>query len=400
MSCRRWTRAGLAGALGGVLALGGLVTGMSATAAPPDPADLRAALQDVTYPPPTVVPLPDVVGNSTATAVSDSGVVAGWRTRYSAPSWSWFSVWRWGGSRFEELDRQGYPVAVDDTGRVLVRKFLTSSDAFLWEADGTVTQIFLGGSATDASMSPHGIIAGTVFERAYVVRDGVARRIDPSRRETRVAPAQGVNDAGQVVGSSRAADGSWRAFLWQDGALRYLDTPDGAGSHGLGINARGQVLAVHDALGAVVWEPDGTVRRLDPSGAGFRPLRIDDRGVAVGWVPAASDPSRQVPAVADADGVRRLPGLGASLGSVREIAPNGLVVGTAPRTSWGWDAPVAWVAGLPVPLGLTPAGGAEALTGEPYDVSSGGRVVGELVHELPDTTRRRTAVVWDLVPQR
>jgi len=372
-----------------------LVGATSAVAAPPGLDDLRDAVADVTYPAP--VQLGFTGGGSSATAVSETGIVAGYSTHVLSPTWHRRTPFRWQDGRVEELNREGRPVAVSDAGRVLVAP-LSSGDYDLWEPDGTVLTLPFSSAGTGGWMNRHGVVVGTLFQRAYIVRDGEVQRLDPSRRETKVAPSHGINDAGQVVGSSWTG-AQWQAFVWQDGGMRYLDTPDGAQSQALGVNAGGQVLVTHDALGPVVWEPDGTVRQLDPARAGFEPLLIDDRGAVTGTLPVESDRSLRFPAVADAHGVRRMPGLGGSVGYVRDVSPNGLVVGIAPRTRWGRYMPVVWVAELPVPLGLTPVGGTPALTGEPRDVSSGGRIVGELVHELPNGSRRTSAAVWDLVPQ-
>lgn len=387
---RRW-RHGLVVALCAAVAVVGATP---ATAAQPDLEDLRVAVQDLTYPVPVVL---GVQGDSRATAVSGTGIVAGTGTRELSPTWQATTLFRWTDGRLEESEVSGVPVAVAASGRVLVA-LAQGAGYVLWEPDGTLTSLVGSSGASSGWMDDAGTVVGTLFERAYVWQDGQARRLDPARRVT-VVGNHSLDAAGEVVGSSQEA-GRWRAFRWRDGAVRYLEAPDGAQTRALGVNASGQVLVAHDALGPAVWEPDGELRPLDTAGTGFTPRRIDDRGVVVGTVPAVSSPQGQVPAVADARGVRRLPGLGGNVGDVREVAPNGLAVGVAARTRWGQLLPVAWVAELPVPLGLTPAGGTAARTGEPTDVSSGGRVVGNLVHVLPDGSRRTTAVVWDLVPQR
>lgn len=55
--------------------------------------------------------------------------------------------------------------------------------------------------------------------------------------------AYGINDAGQVVGSSGAATGS-RAFLWEGGTMTDLGDLPGGGdvSRAYGINEAGQVV--------------------------------------------------------------------------------------------------------------------------------------------------------------
>ncbi len=57
--------------------------------------------------------------------------------------------------------------------------------------------------------------------------------------------ASGVNNRGQVVGTSTTRDGSYRAFLWANGKMRNLGTLSGGrdlGSRAAAINDRGQIV--------------------------------------------------------------------------------------------------------------------------------------------------------------
>jgi probable HAF family extracellular repeat protein len=70
--------------------------------------------------------------------------------------------------------------------------------------------------------------------------------------------ATGINDVGQVVGSSSTASSSSHAFLFQNGAMVDLGTlPGGTLSEALGINARGDVVGSSTATGqlshATLW---------------------------------------------------------------------------------------------------------------------------------------------------
>jgi len=56
--------------------------------------------------------------------------------------------------------------------------------------------------------------------------------------------AYGINDAGQIVGSSYTSDQRHHAFLWQDGVMTDLGTLAGGTSVALGINDAGHVVGL------------------------------------------------------------------------------------------------------------------------------------------------------------
>src|SRR2546427_12748595 len=56
--------------------------------------------------------------------------------------------------------------------------------------------------------------------------------------------AWGINDAGQVVGSSTGADGMTHAVLWEAGVVRDLGNLGGRATIASGINDAGQAVGV------------------------------------------------------------------------------------------------------------------------------------------------------------
>lgn len=89
--------------------------------------------------------------------------------------------------------------------------------------------------------------------------------------------AVAVNDRGQVVGTSRAANGEPRVFLWENGVMRDIGRYgwDVAGGPIL-LNERGQVAWHEKGRGGVLWD-DGVTTKLP-----FSPLALNDGGQVVG----------------------------------------------------------------------------------------------------------------------
>ncbi|MDQ3399102.1 MAG: fasciclin domain-containing protein, partial [Deinococcota bacterium] len=98
--------------------------------------------------------------------------------------------------------------------------------------------------------------------------------------------AMEINAAGQVVGYSRTAEGRQHAFLWQDGTMQDLGTLGGDESFAWSINASGQVVGqAQTSTGewrAFLWE-DGTMQDLGTLGGSFsRAGSINDAGQIAG----------------------------------------------------------------------------------------------------------------------
>jgi len=73
--------------------------------------------------------------------------------------------------------------------------------------------------------------------------------------------AYGINDRGQIVGSSTAASGYAHAFLFEHGVMKDLGMlPGGNQSIAQGINNRGQIAGysatAYSPWHAVLWRPE------------------------------------------------------------------------------------------------------------------------------------------------
>jgi probable HAF family extracellular repeat protein len=167
--------------------------------------------------------------------------------------------------------------------------------------------------------------------------------------------AAGINDAGQVVGTSAAATGA-RAFLWDAvGGMQDLGVlPEGSGSSARGINNAGQVvgssLHVSQPPRAFLWDPVGGMQYLGDLPGGI--VRSDAHGI--------NDAGQVVGS------------------SAAEIGTN------TGRRAFLWDA----VGGMQ-DLGSLPGGG---IGSDARGINNAGQVVGDSA-----AARGEPAFIWDPV---
>jgi probable HAF family extracellular repeat protein len=202
--------------------------------------------------------LPTLGGNNGfASGANNRGQVVGWAENAvhdptcAPPQVLQFRavLWRLERDQIQELpplpgDTSGAATAINDRGQVVgisgtcdqaVGRF-TAAHAVLWE-NGKVTDIGnLGGRTwnTPTAINQRGDVVGFASQpgddpdnpqlRAFLWtrRDGIQ---DLGTLPGDVySEAHGINERRQVVGISCAADGSCRAFLWQNGVMRDLNT--------------------------------------------------------------------------------------------------------------------------------------------------------------------------------
>lgn len=166
--------------------------------------------------------------------------------------------------------------SVNDRGQV-VGVSETASGAhhgFLWE-DGAMTDL---GTMAPAAINRRGQIVG----QNVLWQDGESLDLGGLGGLPSETSAVGINDRGQVVGTSRTSDGRLHAFLWLDGVMIDL-VPDHETSRSIAINDRGQVLGAYSGgSGAFLWE-DGVMVDLGTlGGATTEPRALNDRGQVVG----------------------------------------------------------------------------------------------------------------------
>src|SRR5205809_6152331 len=139
------------------------------------------------------------------------------------------------------------------------------------------------------------ILIGVAALSVAASRASAANLIDLGTLGGPVSIAYGINDVGQIVGTSATASGTSHAFLWSNGTMADLGSLGSMGpSDGRGINNRGQVVggtidANNSHYHAFLWET-GTMRDLGtlPGYNLSQAQAINDAGQVVGF---SGDPS-------------------------------------------------------------------------------------------------------------
>lgn len=272
-----------------------------------------------------------------------------------------------------------------------------------WAAGGPSRQLTGTGVAGEATgVNRYQLVAGTVDlpegRRAVVWSDDARHDIDTGGVvPSRTAPRDSVNDRGQVTGTA-GASGAERAFVWRDGELTWLPTPGGATSESLGITENGHVRGTISTLGAVVWQPDGTVRRLDPRGLGFVTTDMSERGEVVGVVPVPGGDTR--PAIVRRGGeVALLRSFGGYVGAAQAVNERGVTAGWTRTTRYGADHATYWHRDVPWRAGEE-ISGRTVRASHAYDVNEDNWIVGSVqVRNRTGTRWVDIAALWELSPE-
>jgi len=251
--------------------------------------------------------------------------------------------------------------------------------ALLWQ-DGVMLDLgTLGGSTSrPTDINDLGQVVGqsTAADgmwHAFLWSDGVMHDLHPGAPNFNPSVSPRVNNAGQVVWSGRAVGdqfGPPHAFLWSNGVLTDL-----VGGRGIvsAINERGQVVGSTVGGPPFLWE-NGTVTYLPSLGAWARTADINARGQVIGVSQLPSSTTSH--AVLWEDGQIADLGVlpGDSLSSAAFITQSGLVVGMSLNDVYAGGHPFRWQRGVLLPL--SPSYQTDSLFVSLAGVNEGGTVAG------------------------
>ncbi len=282
------------------------------------------------------------LGSGTARAINDSGQVVGDNGHGRALLWQNGITYELG-----VLPIPGYISSwandINDIGQVVGgccdSYSISHSHAFVWQ-NGAMRDLGVG---IAAAINNSGDVAGKDnYGHAVMWHNGVVQYL-ATLPDSYGSWANGINDAGQVVGGSvySPTSGAYRhAVLWQNGVAQDLGVLPGCyRSEAWAINSRGQVVGnCHDSSGyshAFLWH-NGVMQELAIPQGGFQAWAygMNDQGQVVGWF---SDPSGYACACVWQDGVAqaldRLPG-SSDTAIAYAISGSGQVVGVCQTSFW------------------------------------------------------------------
>lgn len=168
-----------------------------------------------------------------------------------------------------------------------------------------------GRAAFPRAVNSHDVVVGSYvtdsgLQHPALWQDGELHELESGARVAK-AVAEDINDSGAIAGHMGLSPYAWNAA---DGKARRLELPDQYADAGsaYGINNAGQIVGSVLSYGqkSVLWEPDGSVRYLDPHPTESQALDINDRGQVVGWQLPDSSALRSVAMLWDRDGGRDL----------------------------------------------------------------------------------------------
>ena len=307
---------------------------------------------------------------------------------------------------------QGYPVAIDDAGRVTGTSVTTTGrgHAFVWTAAGGMVDLgALGGLASTAQVqSDGGLVAGTSDTASQyrhpfmwstdtgLIDLGVLTFPQPPATPGSVWPAYNpivsdISDTRQVVGTMTFVRYGDHAFSWTT-ATGLVDLSAGSlttTSNALGVNRAGQIVGNAQAIGApsraVMWTPAGEIVNLGvlEGGTSSTATAINEAGQVIGTSDVAG--GRHAFLWSAGQGMADLGSLGGGQSTPTAISESGDIIGFSATTDGNIHA-FRWTASAGM-IDLGTLGGASS-------TATGLNEAGQVVGKSATADGRTHAFVW------
>lgn len=184
----------------------------------------------------------------TAHGISNTGLIVG----ESEDATHTMHAFVWENGAMTDLG-PGVAFAINDQGQAVGCGYPTSPappcHAVLWRAGGMTDLGTLGGHSGSAyGINNAGQVVGSSlapdgFMHAFLWQDGTMTDLG-GLPGYQFSVAWDINDRGQVVGSSYGDDGTTHAVLWENGGVRDLGNLGGRAATAFGINGAGQVVGI------------------------------------------------------------------------------------------------------------------------------------------------------------
>jgi probable HAF family extracellular repeat protein len=130
-------------------------------------------------------------------------------------------------------------------------------------------------------------IAGSAITHAFLYSDGVTQ--DLGTLGGSESDGSGINNAAEITGLADAANGTINAFLYRDGVMHNLGSVVGIDSVGYAINESGQIIG--SSQGGAFLYSRGAAQYLTSSAGTLSPSAINAAGEVLGLV-ASNGPSQ------------------------------------------------------------------------------------------------------------
>ena len=183
--------------------------------------------------------------------------------------------------------------AINDAGIAVGVSYANGLDekGRIWNGENSYNLILSPNRTLPRDINSSGWIVGnytssSIYDNRSFLYDG-KNVVDLGNLGSNYTTANGINNAGQVVGSSQLANGQNRAFLWQNGNMNSLATLGGSFATGNAINNFGVIAGAASNTGgtsrAVVWQQEQIIDLGTLGGADSNAQNINDHGQVTGY---------------------------------------------------------------------------------------------------------------------